>query len=399
MGTGRPVRLLHLTTVDLSLAALLLNQLERYGKEGYAVTAVSAPGPHVRELEEHGIRHIPIPSLTRSWTPLQDLRALLALRRLFRRERPDIVHTHNPKTGVLGRIAARLAGVPIVVNTVHGSYAPADLGTVKRSLVRLADRVSSRVSDFELFQSAEDHRDAVARGVVPARRAAWLGNGVDTARFGPDAVLMERVSALRSKWERAAGPETSRRFVVGMVGRLVREKGYVEFFRAADVVRRARPDALFVAVGMEDPAKTDRLSPEVLARVRAGESVVLAGEAAGADMPAVYRAFDLFALPSYREGVPRSAIEAMASARAVVATDVRGCREVVADGETGLLVPARDHGALARAILRLVEDDVLRTEMEAAGRRRVALRFDEERVIERTLAVYERLLRDRGRRG
>jgi glycosyltransferase involved in cell wall biosynthesis len=386
------VKLIHLTTVDLSLRALLLNQLERYAKEGYEIVGVSAPGPYVAELEARGIRHVAVESLTRSWTPLQDLRALAELRRIFRDERPTIVHTHNPKTGVFGRLAARAARVPIVVNTVHGLYAAADIGAVKRTVVRTAERVSAKVSDFELFQSEEDHRWAVRTRLVPARRAAWLGNGVDTTRFDPRTVDVARAAELRAAWG-ATG-----RLVVGTVGRLVAEKGYRELFRAAEVVRREHPEAVFVAVGPEDPSKADRLDAATLERLRAKEGIVLAGEGAADDMPAIYQAFDLFCLPSYREGVPRSAIEAMSMGRPVVATNIRGCREVVADGETGLLIPVRDHAALARAVSRLLADPALRERMGSAGRVRAVERFDEELVVQRTLEVYDRLLRAKGLR-
>ena len=211
------MKLIHLTTVDLSLRALLLNQLERYAKKGFEVAGVSAPGPYVAQVEARGIRHVPVTSLTRAWTPLQDARALAELRRIFRDERPAIVHTHNPKTGVLGRLAARAARVPVVVNTGHGLYASADLGPLKRTVVRTAERVSARFSDFELFQSEEDHRWAVRTRLVPEHRSAWLGNGVDTARFDPSNAEVARAAALRGEWG-ATG-----RLVVGTVGRLVAE--------------------------------------------------------------------------------------------------------------------------------------------------------------------------------
>ncbi|MCA1726346.1 MAG: glycosyltransferase [Actinobacteria bacterium] len=159
----------------------------------------------------------------------------------------------------------------------------------------------------------------------------------------------------------------------------------------------ARAAVLFVAVGPDDPSKADRLDPEALDRARA-RGVVLPGEGAAEDMPAIYAAFDVFCLPSYREGVPRSAIEAMASGRPVIATDIRGCREVVADGDTGLLIPTRDHAAIARAVRRLVADAALRDRMGGAGRARAVERFDERQVIERTLDVYDRLLRAKGLR-
>jgi glycosyltransferase involved in cell wall biosynthesis len=386
------MKLIHLTTVDLSLRALLLNQLERYAKEGFEVVGVSAPGPYVPEIEDRGIRHVPVESLTRSWTPMQDARALQDLRRIFRAEHPTIVHTHNPKTGVLGRVAARSTRVPVVVNTVHGLYAAADIGAAKRTVVRGAERVSARFSDHELFQSREDFDWALRTKLVPPGRATWLGNGVDTARFDRSAADPTRVAELRATW----GAEG--RVVIGTVGRLVAEKGYRELFRAAAVVRRTHPEALFVAVGPEDPSKADRLDPALLERVRAGHDVVLAGEGDGEDMPAVYAAFDVFCLPSYREGVPRSAIEAMSTGLPVVASDIRGCREVVADGVTGLLIPDRAHAAIARAVARLLADPGLREAMGAAGRARAVERFDEELVIERTLDVYDRLLRAKGLR-
>ena len=385
------MKLVHLTTADLSLRALLLNQLERYAKEGFEVVGVSAPGPYVGELEERGIRHVPVAALTREWTPVQDLRALRELRRIFREERPTIVHTHNPKTSAFGRLAARSARVPVVVNTVHGLYAAADIGRVKRGVVRLTERVTARFSDFELYQSQEDHRWAVRTRLVPERRAGWLGNGVDTRRFDRSAVEPGRVAAVRAAWGVEPGA-----VVVGTVGRLVREKGYLELFRAAEVVRREHPDAVVVAVGPEDPSKEDRLDEATLERVRAQPGVVLAGEGAGEDMPAIYAAMDVFCLPSYREGVPRSAIEAMSTGLPVVATDIRGCREVVVDGVTGLLVPPRDHWALARAVARLLADRPLAAAMGGAGRARAVERFDEDLVIERTLKVYDRLLRAKG---
>src|SRR5437868_7645187 len=152
---ARPT-LVHVTTVDLSLRVLLAFQLERFADAGYDVVGVSAPGEHVEALERRGIRHVPVRSLTRRWSPGRDARALAELRNVFRRERPTIVHTHNPKSGVLGRAAARSAGVPVVVNTVHGLYTSAELGAGRRLAIGGAERIAARLSNAELFQSEED---------------------------------------------------------------------------------------------------------------------------------------------------------------------------------------------------------------------------------------------------
>lgn len=383
IGARRP-RLVHLTTIDLSLKVLLAHQLVRFRQEGFDVAGASAPGPYVRELEALGVEHLAVPTLGRSWTPGQDALALRDLVRLFRRERPDIVHTHNPKSGVLGRVAARIARVPAVVNTVHGLYANPALPPVRRGLISAAERVAFRFSDHELFQSREDYDWALARRLVPPKRATWLGNGVDLTRFDPAGVDAAAVAALRKEW--GAGEET---VVVGTVGRLVAEKGYGDLFEAARSVRARRPEVLFVVVGPEEPSKADRLDPGLVRRAR-DEGVVFHGE--GRDMPSIYAAFDLFVLASHREGVPRSVIEAQAMEVAAVATDIRGCREVVGPDATGLLVPARDPAALGEAIARLAADPDERERMGRAGRRRMLEGFDEETVVERTLEVYRRLL-------
>jgi glycosyltransferase involved in cell wall biosynthesis len=379
-------KLMHVTTVDLSLDSLLRYQLLRFVEEGFDVTGVSAPGPYVESLRSVGIPHISVPSLTRSWTPDDDLRATAQLVRVFRSERPAVVHTHNPKSGVLGRIAARVARVPVILNTVHGLYANPALPPGKRWLIDRAEAWAMRLSHQELFQSQEDLQRALREGMVPPGRASWLGNGVDLRRFDPDAVLVADVEALRARW---VVPEGAK--VVGTVARLVREKGYEELFRAAAGVRSQRRDVVFVCVGALEPSKGDGLSATDLDRARAA-GVVFHGEGTREEMPSIYGAFDVFLLPSHREGMPRSLIEASAMRRPVIATDIRGCREVVDPGVTGTLIPVDDDRAIAGTVSRML-DDPGRVTMGEAGRQRALEMFDEEGVVERTLQVYRRLLR------
>jgi glycosyltransferase involved in cell wall biosynthesis len=337
----------------------------------------------VAALEADGIRHVPAPHLTRSWTPATDVRALAELRSLLRRERPAIVHTHNPKSGVLGRVAARAARVPVIVNTVHGLYDQEGLSRGRRATVARAERAAMRLSSHELFQSQEDLERAVRERMVPAARASWLGNGVDLTRFDGARTDAGTVARLRAGWGGAP--------VVGAVGRLVAEKGYPELFDAWRRVRTTHHDAVLVVVGPEEPEKEDALEPHVIRGAR-DDGVVFHGEGTREEMPALYAAFDLFVLASHREGMPRSAIEASAMRLPVVATDIRGCREVVDDGVTGRLVPVRDAGTLAAAIGGLLEDRAVAGAMGVAGRERALDLFDESAVVERTLQVYRRLM-------
>jgi glycosyltransferase involved in cell wall biosynthesis len=391
-GGDRP-RLVHLTTTDISLELLLGPQLEAFAAAGYEVLGVSAPGPFVEALRARGIRHVPLAHATRAVAPHRDLAALGELWRLFRRLRPEVVHTHNPKPGVYGRLAARAAGVPVVVNTVHGLYATPEDRWARRAAVYTLERLAATCSDAELVQNPEDL--ATLRRVlrVPAAKLVLLGNGVDLDRFGRRA-HPERWAARRAR-VRAGWGLDDRAVVVGAVGRLVLEKGYAELFAAWDQIRAAHPDAVLVVAGPVDADKADAVPADLLARAEAA-GVRLLG--LRDDVEDLYCAMDLYVLASHREGFPRSAMEAAASGLPIVATDIRGCRQVVDDGVTGLLVPVRDAAALAAAVGRLVADGDLRRRMGDAAAARAEAEFDQRRVIDVTLRTYERLLVARARR-
>lgn len=374
-------RVVHLTTTDMSLALLLGPQLRAFAEAGMDVIGASAAGPWVEELEAWGLRHEPVAHATRSVALGDDVLALAELVRLFRRVRPDIVHTHNPKPGVYGRLAARLAGVPVVVNTVHGLYASPEDPFVRRAFVYGVERTASIFSQAQLVQNVEDLA-VLERLRVPRRKLQLLGNGVDLERFRP------RPEAAATS--RQALGETGDRLVAGVVGRLVWEKGFAELFEAARLLRDSRPDVVVVVVGPMDPAKSGSLTDSDLTAARALGNVEFLGERR--DVEVLYAGFDLFVLPSHREGFPRSAMEASASGLPVVATDIRGCRQVVEEGHTGLLVPVRDPVSLAHAIEALAADSTRRQAMGRAGRARAEAEFDDRRVVARTLETYRRLL-------
>ncbi len=375
-------RLIHLATTDMSLALLLGPQLRAFADAGMDVIGASADGAYAGELAAWGIRHEPVHHATRSNSVGQDVQALAELVRMFRRLRPDIVHTHNPKPGVYGRLAARLAGVPVVVNTVHGLYATPDDPLLRRSVVYGLERIVSVCSQAELVQNVED-MEMLARLRVPARKLVLLGNGIDLDRFRPQPP--EAVAAAR----RSMGV-ADERVLVGVVGRLVWEKGFVELFDAARRLRQSCPDLAIVVIGPGDPAKSNALSDSDVRLAEEIGNVRFLGERK--DVEDLYPGMDLFVLPSYREGFPRSAMEAAACGVPVVATDIRGCRQVVDHGTTGLLVPVRDGAALAVALETLARDPARRRAMAGASVTRAQAEFDDRRVIEITLEVYERLL-------
>ena len=380
-------RLVHVTTTDMSLALLLGPQLRAFADAGYEVIGASAPGRYVADLDRWGIRHVPLRHATRALAPHRDLGAILELRSLFRELRPDIVHTHNPKPGVYGRLAARWAHVPAVVNTVHGLYALPSDSRAKRTFVYGLERIASTCSGAELVQNPED-LPVLERLGIPRRKLMVLGNGVDLTRFDAERIHASKVAATRR--ELGVGPDE---VLCGAVGRLVWEKGYRELFDAAARLRERAPGLRFVVAGPPDPAKRDSLTDADLRRAEASSNIRFLGTRD--DVEALYAAMDLYVLASHREGWPRSAMEAAAMGVPVIATDVRGCRQVVDDGITGVLVPARDAGALAAAIESLAKDRETRQRMGAAARDKARRDFDQQHVIDITLDVYERLLGSR----
>jgi glycosyltransferase involved in cell wall biosynthesis len=378
--------LVHLTTTDISLALLLGSQLKAYAAAGYDVVGVSASGPFVAELTAAGIRHVALPHATRSLSPTNDARAAGELYRMVRRLQPDIVHTHNPKPGIYGRLGARAGGVPVVVNTVHGLYASRDDALHRRAAVYALERLAATCSDAELVQNPED-LETLAALRIPRSRLHLLGNGIDLGRFRLDGAAAESRQRLRAGW-RIASDE----IVVGAVGRLVWEKGYAEIFEAARLLRTRAPKARFVIAGPAEPGKADAVPATALAQAER-DGVVFLGYRA--DVEHVYAALDVYVLASYREGFPRSAMEAAAMGVPVVATNIRGCRQVVDDGLTGLLVSPKDGRALAGAIERLAQEPQLRASMGRAAIVKARQEFDERRVIDFTLELYARLLTER----
>ena len=375
-------RLMHVTTSDMSLALLLGPQLEAFADAGMEVIGVSAPGPYVDQLLERGIAHIPLEHATRAVSVGHDLLAVKELQRLFRRMRPDIVHTHNPKPGIYGRLAARAAGVPGIVNTVHGLYATPEDPLPRKAVVYALERLAATCSQVELFQNPEDL--AVMRRLgVPSDRLVLLGNGVDLQRFRPRRGASDVARARAS-----LGVDQSAT-VVGMVGRLVWGKGLRELFASARMMRTIRPEVVFVIVGPEDDAKGDALGPDDIAEAEAIGNVVFTGSRD--DVEDLYAGFDLYVLPSYREGFPRSSMEAAASGLPIVTTDVRGCRQAVDHEVTGLLVPLHDAAALALAIAALAGDPARRGTMGARGRQKAEAEFDDRSSISRTLDAYRRV--------
>ena len=370
------MKICQLTAVDFSLYHFLLPLMQAMAAAGHEVVGVSADGPLIAEVRKAGMRVETAP-IARSFDLAAHFRAYRALVALFRREGFDLVHVHTPVASLIGRLAAWRAGVPRIVYTAHGFYFHDRMPWAKRALFIALEWLAGRVTDVLFTQSQEDAWFARRHRLTRATIVEAIGNGVDADRFHPgDGESRQRMRADLQTPDGAV--------VVMMVGRLVAEKGYPELFRAM-----AGLDAhLWVAgdrLASDHADAIDGALAEVAANPSLKRRVHLLGQRD--DIADLLRAADIFTLPSHREGMPRSIIEAMMTGLPVVASDIRGCREEVVDGETGLLVPAENSARLKDALGRLIGDAELRRAMGSAGRERAAALYDENRVIRRQLEL------------
>jgi glycosyltransferase involved in cell wall biosynthesis len=375
------LKILQLCAVDFTAYHLLRPLGVALRDSGFEVSFCCSPGEGLDSLEKEGFGVFRIP-VSRSYNIFAHTVSLLKLLRLMRREKFDIVHTHTPVAGLLGRVAAKFARVPHIVYTAHGFYFHEDMRGPVRSVMRAIERFGASISDLIFVQSGEDLEEAVESGIAPASKLVHIGNGVDPDLFG-SGVNEAAAAALRMEFGLGGGP------VVGFTGRIVREKGAVEFVKAAAIIAREIPGADFVMIGATLESDRDGCLDEIESLIE-GEGLAgrLAMTGYRRDVPAILALLDIFAMPSYREGMPRSLIEAMMTGLPAVATDIRGCREEVVEGVTGLLVPPRDHYALGEALLKILGDPGMAESMGRAARQRALDFFDERKV---TALQVERL--------
>jgi glycosyltransferase involved in cell wall biosynthesis len=334
---------------------------------GYEVAVVTRTGAQRARIEVAGLRVVDFAMQRRGLNPFGLLREAWALARIYWRERPDLVHHVALRPVVVGALAARLAGVRGVVSAVTGmGFLFTDGGRlpwVRRAVQRVLPRLLRR--GLTIVQNDDDARALRSFGLPATQLRLIAGAGVDTQRFAP-------------------GPPPDGAPVVMLAARLLRDKGVAEFVAAARALQDS--GARFVLVGDPDPDNPATITPaELDAWVAEG---VVEWWRSRDDMPATLRQAHVFCLPSYREGLPKVLLEAMACGLPCIATDAPGCRDAVRDGDNGLLVPVKDAPALATAMRRLLDDAALRQRMGARGRARAVAEFGQQRVIEATLAVY-----------
>jgi len=375
-------KLIYLVTEDWYFWSHRLPMARAAQRAGFAVGVATRVAQHGERIRGEGFALHPIGWQRRSAGPLASLAAVAEIARLYRRERPRLVHHVALKPAVLGSIAALLAGVPAVVNAVTGFGFVASSPTLRARLLRrpvslalahLIERANSRV----IVQNEDDRRLLLALNPAAERRVAVIrGSGIDLAHF---AVAQEP----------PAPP-----VIAGFAARLLADKGIASLIEAQQMLRGRGVDLRLLIAGTPDPENPTSIPEATLARWRALPGITWLGQVE--DVRSLWRAAHIAVLPSRREGLPKSLLEAAAMGRPLVATDVPGCREIAKDGVNALLVPPDNAAALARALEQLAGDAALRHRFGAASRALVESDLAAAAVGAATVALYRALLAETG---
>ena len=379
------LKVAHVINIDVGIRVHLRNQLLYLQEAGYDVIGVCAPGPLVPEsgVTPEGIRVYTVP-MSREITPWQDLKTVARLISLFRQENVDIVHTHSVKPGLLGRLAARLAGVPCVIHTVHGVLHDNIRPTIYW-IWKLSEKAGAMLGDYMLSQSRQDMDILIQEKICRPNKLGYLGNGIRLADFDPQTISPAQIQALRQEH----GIQENEK-LIAIVARLVAQKGYFEFAEMARRVHQTHPETKFWIIGRPETDKSEGLDIEQIITPDMHSYTRYLGYRA--DMPLIYAATDIFVFPSfYSEGVPRSLLEASAMGKPIIASDIRGCREVIEDGQTGILFRVQDTLALIGAVINLLESPKLAMRIGQAARAHAMANFDERTYFATLTSTYERL--------
>lgn len=370
-------KILYFVTEDWFFCSHFIDRAVAAKQAGYEVGVITRVRAHGDVIRSAGLKLIPLELRRRGKNLLCELGVIRQLVRIYKTEQPDLVHQFALKPILYGTIAARLAGVKTIINAPVGMGYAFSSRQWKARLIRplvvlsyrwLMNPPRSRV----VLENPDDERLLIGLRIVNVQHTSVIrGAGVDLQRF-------------------AVSPEPESGVLVILAARMLWDKGVGEFVQAAAALRNAGVSARFVLVGDADPANPAAIPVSQISAWQAEGIVEWWGHRD--DMPKVLSQAHIVCLPSYREGLPKVLIEAAASGRAIVATDVPGCREIVRHGENGLLVPARDARVLAEALKQLILDPSLRQRMGKRGREIAEAEFSVAKIVHETLAVYRSLL-------
>lgn len=378
-------KLIRITTVPVSLENLLEGQLNFMQRE-YEVIAISAEAQRLKKLgEKLGVRTYPV-EMTREITPHRDIASLWDLYRFFKKEKPLIVHTHTPKAGIAGMIAAKMAGVPLRLHTLAGLPLLEARGP-KRKLLELVEKITFSCATKVYPNSKRIHEYVLENNFAPEEKLKVLGrgssNGIDTAFFDPGKIEELQKQILRRELKISKDD-----LIFVFVGRLVGDKGINELVNAFQRLHKVHSRTKLLLVGPFEEA-LDPLKPETAKPIRDNENIIEVGYQD--DVRPYLAISDVLAFPSYREGFPNVVMQAGAMGLPAIVSDINGCNEIIIEGENGTIIPVKQTDALYEAMHRMLVDEQWRTSLAQNARRTIQENYERADMWKVLLAEYKTL--------
>lgn len=384
-----PPLLVRMTTVPASMQVLLKGQPAFMQSQGFRVQLISAYGKEVAALkEQENCPHQVVP-FTRAITPIQDLKCLMQLIRLIKKWKPDIVHTHTPKAGLLGMLAARICGVPVKLHTIAGLPWMETTG-IKRRLLKSMEQLTVFAADRVYPNSVELFQFLQAEGIGQAKMKV-LGNGssngISLQYFQRSAEVMDSAGKLRREMQ--VKPEA---WVWIFVGRLVKDKGLAELVQAFEELQHQFPTDQLWLLGVPEP-ELDPLDESTLQSLNNNPAIKQWGFVQ--DIRPHLAAAKALVFPSYREGFPNVPMQAGAMGCTLLLSNINGCNEIVSHNNNGLLFPVKDAQAVLSAMEKVRTDETLQQQLSSAIRPSIADRYDQQKIWQLILTEYQNLLAEK----
>ncbi len=379
-------KLIRITTVPQSLQGLLKGQLKFMSENGFDVIGISSRGEALENVaRQEQVRTIAV-EMTRTMSPVKDIQSVWNLYRIFKREKPLIVHTHTPKAGTVGMLAAWLAGVPHRLHTVAGLPLLVARGK-KRKLLDLVEKLTYGWATMVYPNSYGLYDIIVQNKYTTKKKLKVIGkgssNGIDTSHFDPSLISEEQKQQLRESLGIQPGD-----FVYVFVGRMVKDKGINELVAAFSRIHKEHPATKLVLVGNFE-RHLDPLFPETEKEIETNHGIVAAGFQK--DVRPYFAMADVFTFPSYREGFPNVLMQSCAMGIPSIATDINGCNEIIENGVNGIIIPAKNEEQLFEKMLYLYQHPDVRKRFAQGSRQRIVENYERKFVWNELLKEYESL--------
>lgn len=379
-------KIFQVTAIAMSQVKLLSKLNETLVKAGYEVHILCTNDEFGPQLKDTGVIIHEV-NIDRTINPIGNLQSIIEMTKIFRRVKPDIVHVHTPVAAVLGRIAAKFSGIPHIIYTAHGFYFHDGMNKITYNLFYQIEKYVGRFfTDYIFTQSKEDFDLAVKGNFLKNNNYLHISNGIDLEeKFNVNNIKDKEIERLKAEFN-----INDEEVVFTFLGRMVREKGIVELLESFSILSKEYENIKLLCMGSLPESERDHSINALLNKYRENDQIRFLGQV---EKPEQYYALsDIFILPSYREGMPRSIIEAMSLKNAIIATDIRGSREEVSHGENGYLVDVKSISDLVKSMRYLLENPKKIESMKERGYKKTIEEYDEKVVVAKQIDVFDQLL-------